>query len=322
MLLFRLLVALPLVAAAPLPRTEVPIKAATQANGVKRYTVEVMIDGRTVEAGLDTGSTGLRVLAAALPDSTGPDTTARGPAVHIGYGSGVDLAGPAVDVTLGMGSIAARHVTIGRVDSVSCVQRAPDCPAGRVDQAGYRIMGDGVAGQGFVAIMGIGLAPNPVANPLVQLGARRWIVELPRPGDTSPGRLILNPTDDEVARYKQFAVIGGNLVAACVAAPQDKPKYKLCRPAMLDSGANGLRVQGGNPEDVLPQGTAAAITIGDQSGTAAMPVVIGRRELASGMRLVPPRPLGPPSLSLGVAPYLYWSVLYDADHRRLGLAPR
>lgn len=317
MLTLRVPLAILLVAAAPLPRTEVPIKAATQANGVKRYTVDVVIDGRTVEAGLDTGSTGLRVLGAALPNATG-----RGPAVHISYGSGVDLAGPAVDVSLAIGATPARRSTIGRVDSATCVQRAPDCPAGRVDQAGYRIMGDGVAGQGFVAIIGVGLAPDPVANPLVQLGARRWIVELPRPGDTTPGRLILNPTDDEVARYKQFAVIGGNMVAACVTAPQYKPKYKLCRPAMLDSGANGLRVQGGKPEDVLPQGTAADITIGDQDGTAAMPVVIGRRELASGMRLVPPRPQGPPSLSLGVAPYLYWSVLYDADHRRVGLVPR
>ena len=304
-----------LVAATPPPRTEVPIKAATQPNGVKRYTVELVIDGRTIEAGLDTGSTGLRVMAAAVPTTTGRG----GIPVHRSYNAGVDLAGVALDLPVTLGGVSAPHLRIARVDRVTCVRRLPDCPAEGADPATFRIMADGIAGQGFVAIMGIGMAEDPVTNPLVQLGIHRWIVELPRPGDPMPGRLILNPRDDEIARYRQFALGGrGNMVAACIAAA---PAFKLCRPAMLDTGAPGLRVQGGTAADVLPAGTAAQIAIGDDTSMATMPVTIGRRDLASGMRL-DPSPRGPAALSLGVAPYLHWSVLYDADRRRIGVAER
>lgn len=40
-----------------------------------------------------------------------------------------------------------------------------------------------------------------VTEARIALGVVRWIIELPEPGSTSPGRLILDPTDDEVAGF-------------------------------------------------------------------------------------------------------------------------
>ena len=60
---------------------------------------------------------------------------------------------------------------------------------------------DGLPDEGFKAILGTDMAPEKVANPLTAMGVRRWIVELPRPGERGPGRLILNPTREETEGY-------------------------------------------------------------------------------------------------------------------------
>jgi len=59
-------------------------------------------------------------------------------------------------------------------------------PASLVSAAQYGIQGDGLPGEGFVAIMGVNMGHDPVPNPLIALGVKRWIVELPRPGETTP----------------------------------------------------------------------------------------------------------------------------------------
>ena len=312
-LLLALLVSTPAVA----QRVEVPIKAVTLSNGDRRYAITLTVNGQPVEAGLDTGSTGLRILAASLPGGAG----LRGESVRISYGSGVEFTGPAVGVSLGIGALPPGKAKVGRIDKVACVARVPDCAAhGKVD-ADYRIQGDGLPGEGFVAIVGIGLRADPVGNPLVALGVKRWIVELPRPGDTAPGRLILDPDETEVAKFQQFAFVRDtNQVAGCIVAADHSAK--VCAPAMIDTGAVGLRVQGGTEAQILARGTPATIVVGDDRATASMPVVIGRRDQAAGMRLYPARRPGELSLSLGIAPYFHWSVLYDAEHRRFGLADR
>jgi len=298
-------------------RVELPIRAVTLTDGVRRYSVTIAIGGKAVEAGLDTGSTGLRVLPAALPQDV---ASAQGAPTRYHYGSGVLFAGATVTAQLSFGAMVGK-AKIARIDQIGCVERQPDCPAAAISPASYGILGDGLAGQGFQAIVGIGFASDPIPNPLIAIGVERWIVELPRPGDIAPGRLILNPAENEVARYKQFDLMkGGNLIAGCIVAEQST--RKLCAPAILDSGANGLRVQGGKPDDVLPQGTPALLTIGDRAGTVSMPVVIGSRDQAAGMRLYPPRDAGGLTFNFGIAPYFRWSVLYNARDHRIGIAER
>lgn len=297
-------------------RTELPIRPVTLSDGVRRYSITVEIDGKPVEVGLDTGSTGLRLLPAAVPNAA----TRRGVEVRYRYGSGIEFAGPAVAVALVAGTLARDDVRVQRIDRRSCLPRAQACAPDRIARADFGIQGDGLPGEGFAGIMGIGLRADPVGNPLEAMGARRWIVDLPRAGEAA-GRLVLNPSADEVARYRQFSLIGDtNQVAGCVVAADGSAK--VCAPTMVDTGASGLRVQGGTPKQVFKEGTGAVLVLGDGKASVSMPVTIGRRDQASGMRLYPARQGGQLSLSFGIAPYLHWSILYDADTRRIGVAER
>lgn len=299
-------------------RAEVPIRAVVLPDGVRRYSVRLTIDGQPVEAQLDTGSTGLRVLKTGL---TGPAASARGTGVSYFYGSGVQLVGKKVPAAVGLAGLPAMPVPIERVETVGCTERKPECPAASLSVTDYRIGGNGIAGQGFVAIIGTGLHGDSVPNPLVALGVRRWIVDLPREGEAE-GRLVLNPRTDEVARYRQFAVLGdSNQLSACLVRT-DTAK-RICGPAMVDTGASGLRVQGGKADEMWPRGTPAAIALGDAGGTVSFPVTIGRRDQASGMFAYPRRAgSDTTTLNLGLAPFLHWSVLFDADARRIGVVDR
>ena len=307
----------PAAARAAGPRVELPISEVDQPNGARRYTVAITVDGQTTTTGLDTGSTGLRVLPDGLETAA---RNARGPSIAISYGAGVRFTGAAIPVQVGFGALPPERVTIQRVDHVTCIDRHPDCPASDTNLSDYRIMGGGQPGQGFVAILGIGLADSSAENPLRAAGVRQWVVELPRPGDPRPGRLILNPTVDEVARYHRYAVAErGNLMPMCVA--EVSGPRRVCAQGMFDSGANGLRVQGGRESDLLPQGTAAVVAVGAPN-PSSFPVTIGRRDEGSGMRLYPARFAGNVTLNIGIAPFFRWSVLYDADRREIGVADR
>ena len=299
-------------------RVEVPIRAVVLPDGVRRYVIPMAIDGQSVDAQLDTGSTGLRVLKTGL---TGPALAARGATVRYSYGSGVQFVGRKVDATVGFVGLAPGPIPIQRVETVECTDRKPDCPAATLSADDYRIGGNGVAGQGFLAIIGTGLRSDTVTNPLVALGVRRWIVELPRAGEAA-GRLILNPGAGEVARYRAFALLGdSNQIAACLV--RTAPAKRICGPAMVDTGASGLRVQGGKPSEMWPNGTAATIALGDSKGAASFPVMIGRRDQASGMFAYPRRAASDvTTLNLGIAPLFHWSILFDADARRIGVAER
>ena len=64
------------------------------------------------------------------------------------------------------------------------------------------------------------------------------------------------------------------------------------------------------------------IVVGDKKAIAAMQVTVGRRDQGSAMRIVPNAEATVPRISLGLAPYFHWSVLYDATARQIGLRDR
>ena len=295
-------------------RIELPVRMVVGRGGVPRFAVTISINGQPVEAGLDTGSTGLRVLAPALSDGAG----LKGPPARIAFNAGVIVTGPMVRVKVGYGTREPRSSRVQRIDRVTCNDRMPACATADLDPARFGIMGDNVPGQGFRAIFGIGMRQDALPNPLVEQGADRWIVELPRT-PSEAGRLVIDPTAAEIAGYKAFRMIAGsNAVAGCVSSATTK----LCAPAVIDTGAPGIQVFGGKPGDVLANGTAATLTIGDETSVAAMPVTIGRRDQATAMRSSPARRSGEVELSLGLAPYLRWSILYDARARTIAVAER
>jgi hypothetical protein len=299
------------------PRAELAIREVDLATGTRRYAVTIIVAGQSVEAGLDTGSTGLRILPRAMPAPDGE----RGGRVHYGYSSGIGLDGHVARVAIAFGALSG-EVKVMRVEQVACDRPEAQCANAKIDVATFGIQGDGVPGQGFAAILGTNLKSDPVANPLEQLGVKRWIVELPRPGEGQPGRLILNPTDEEVADYIRLRFINDDSSQLDGCLVGTSASGKICAATIFDSGAPGIRAMGmqGTP---WPSGTAAEIVLRDGAHQAQMPIVIGRRELGSGMFIQPgSEQRREPLLSLGIAPYFHWSVLYDAAEHRIGLRER
>jgi hypothetical protein len=165
------------------PRLVVPIEQTAERDGAIRYWISMRIDGRVLPVMLDTGSTGLRLLPAAVarlhlaPGRT-PTTYA--------FSSGVVLRGSLVKVEVGIATAVPASVLAQAVSAVSCDVPVSDseCPNQTTPPERIRIGSPHSQGHGgFVAILGIGLEPAEVPNPLAALGNGRWIIDLPLPVD-------------------------------------------------------------------------------------------------------------------------------------------
>lgn len=313
---------------APPIRSEVPIREVVLTDGSRRYTIPVKVGATTIETGLDTGSSGLRV----LPGVLGPDDAKPGlePDTY-SYGSGAELRGVVGRATVTVGDLSAR-TTLQMVRVVGCTAERPHCPPSRIPQAQYGVQGDGLPGEGFKAIVGVNMAEAEVATPLRAVGAKRWIVELPRPGETAPGRLILNPTDAETQGFvmlpvnRRYDVERGGLhdsIAGCLV--NDTTQAKACGALLLDCGAPGIVVRnsglGGAP---WANGTPVTLIFygADGKPRAAERLTIGLRSHAS--HLMYAHGEGDPGVTIlsGLTAYFAFSVLYDPAHGEIGLRPR
>ena len=291
-------------------RTTLPVRMVELPNGDRRFTTTLVIDGKPVEVGIDTGSTGLRVLPRGLGAAS---LGKRGPRITYSYGAGTGFDGESIAVSVGAGVLTG-SVKLMRITGVGCVTDHPDCPVAHLDLETYGIQGDGIPGQGFAAILGIRLKADTVANPFEQLGVKRWIVELPR-DPSQEGRIVLDPDAADLATYARINVDADGTTPGCLVGPQ-----KLCGRAFFDSGAAGLRVLRATAFQPWPNGTPATIEVGSAAQRQAMTVTIGRRDEASALLH---EPGGPDTrLSLGFAPYFHWSVLYDAERHQIGVKPR
>ncbi len=316
-----MLILLALAVAVTAVRTEVPITEIVLSDGTRRYSVPLMVAGKPLPAGLDSGSVGLRL----LPDAAA-GTTPTSQVEQISYGVGTRLDGVVAHATVGLGALAA-DVDVQAVRSIGCSAARPDCPAKRVTMARFGIQGDGLPGEGFRAIFGTAMVRASLPNPLVALGVHRWIIELPRPGAAQPGRLVLNPTDDETKGFVTIPLAdpgAGRLtdaVAACLA--HDDGRDPVCAPTLIDSGAPGIevvnRTAGGNWSD----GTVARLSFG--TPTAPMVAVrfpVGSRVAASQLEFVRDARVTGPRIRSGLVVYFANDVLYDADAATIALRPR
>ncbi len=237
-------------------RVEVPIYQRILSNGDVRYWVPVSIgDGKPIEAMLDTGSFGFRVLESAVSPA---QYQATDMVRHFSFGSGVVYTGELARATVKIGRASTGGpVLIQVIRSVECRAMRPNCPASRVDPSEYRIGGDGLPGEGFPAILGLSMrvpdVANAALNPLLSFGNQRWIVALPLPGQSAPGQLVINPSEAELAGFRQLQLpsqsawngmadggpgFSDSAVPLCADGTTDPAS---CPPVKLDSGArNGL----------------------------------------------------------------------------------
>ena len=330
------LAALTLIAASPAQaqaqaqpaRGEAEIRQSVLSNGARRYAVPVQVGGTRVLAALDTGSTGLRILPGVLSPG---DAALTAEAETYGYASGSRYEGVVGDALLAIGGVQGRG-PVHLIHSIGCFAYLPHCPASRTTLERYGIASDGLPGEGFKAILGIDMAPGRVGNPLRLLGAQRWIVELPRPGE-GRGRLILNPTQAETEGYIMVPLAapyaherGGGLhdaVPGCLSNPV--ARARACGVVLMDTGAPGLAVANGalGPEP-WPEGAAATLELFDTTGGLAVreALTIGQRD--QGTRLTYRRETRVFGVVIyaGIAPYFAYSVLYDPRRQTIGLKPR
>ena len=232
-------------------RVEIPIVQHRLSNGEIRFTTAIRVgNGVPIDAMVDTGSFGLRVLARAL---TSPQYKDTGILRHYGFASGVVLNGPLATATVTIGPLSLPGLTnIQIVQSVSCRETSPHCPASQVTPDAYGIGGDGLPREGYNAILGLSLrspaVPGAAINPLLGFESKRWIVVLPRPNSSENGRLIINPGATDVAgfhpvylRTSEKGQIGtspqvkDSEIPNCLDQPLEQ--QALCPTMHLDSGA-------------------------------------------------------------------------------------
>jgi hypothetical protein len=312
-------------------RVEVPIQIIHRPSGGVRLAIPVQIgDGPPVEALLDTGSSGLRVLPGGMPH--GEFRTTRTPAVAA-FGSGVVLRGPVAEAVVRIGGLAsAGPIRFQAVDSATCVPQRPQCPAHDMRLEDYRIAADGQRGEGFLAIIGIAMGNGPrlagVANPLAQLpGDASFMIDLPGYG-AERGRLVINPTAAEHAGFTAFNLPRN---PADVALPNGVPGWitarlpgcvvnlslnmRSCGPTLFDTGAESVDIAtapAGTPTAAWPAGTPVRLEIGTPPAMAAMDFTVGQppRRSHEIVRVIPAG-TGGPAIRAGVRPYFAFTVFYD-----------
>jgi len=308
------------------PRAEVALREVRLPNGARRYAVPMTLGGTAIEAGLDTGSVGLRVLSRATANARVEATTR--PTTY-SYTSGTRFKGVVAKAVLALGEVSG-PVPVDIIQTVDCRPEKPACPAAHADPATFGIQGDGLPGAGFAAIFGINMGEDEVANPLVKLGVARWIVELPKPGDAGPGRLILNPTADETAGYIMFPIDrtlkdtrGGAHDAIDGCLSDRRTQQTLCGAVVLDSGAPGIRLVAAEPgKPWTADDPAQIVFVKDGKPALAADFVVDRRDQASHVTADAEPQMRVPHLYAGLMPYFAFDVLYDPGHGEIGLKPR
>jgi hypothetical protein len=298
-------------------RSEVPIREVILSNGFSFYSILIGVGGTVIEAGLDTGSTGLRVL---------PRTLARGDAVaspvraYASFEIGTEYRGSVGNATLTVGDLAGPS-TLHLVGTIGCRRDVPECPAARVSPERFGFMGLGLPREGFRAMMGIGMSEADIQSPLSAIGAERWIVQLPLPGASQPGRLILNPGDDEVEGFALLPTVAGDSVTGCIL--NEATGAGACGAVLLDTGGSAIAVRDSSlAGGTWAKGTAGTITLYDDNRPAAVEhFTIGLPSQASGL-LFQAANNEPTTMNLGRSPYFAFDVLYMPGKSRVGLRPR
>ena len=306
-------------AGVPEPRTEVPIHQLTLSDGTIRYWIEIKVGGAKVEALLDTGTTGLRLLPG-IVSGAGPTA---GPRDRIAVGSSTEFVGTVSTGTLAVGGLSASS-PFQLVEDVRCQPGQSTCPAAQTPFERYGIGADGLPGEGFRALMGIKMGPSGIANPLMAIGATRWIVELPRPGEGASGKLVLNPRDDEAQGYADIPILWTlrhnqplhDAMRGCL--QKSGGSRKVCGTVTFDTGYPAMDVYG--EHEVWPENTKAELTIFDGAEPrAAMSFDAGIKTRASEVFFDVRRG---PTIFAGVVPYFAFDVLYDPGENEIRLKPR
>ena len=326
--------ALPSLGSAAWARAVLPVHQTVLPDGALRYSVPITVgDGAPMEAQLDTGSFGIRVLKSALqPDQYVATDMHR----SYNFGGGAKFDGVLARAVLGIGPVRGGEPELFQlIESVGCIEGRSQCAASRVKPEDYRIGGDGYPKEGFPAIFGISMqratSPDSAQNPLAA-GGKSWILTLPRPGDTEPGRLVVDPDAAERAGFttlqlkpeddKSRRLSGWDDADVPACLVQDGGDQRFCGRALLDSGTADMVVMTDTVTRFQPWGAGkrARLEIGGAGGPASVAFTSGQ-DHSSRVILRPPW-LGGTQIITGPLPFYSYDVLFDAAAGTIGFKPR
>ena len=311
----------------PGARVSLPLREVDLSDGTRRYVVTLTVGGTRIDAGLDSGSTGLRILPGVLAEG---DAKPGWRSDTYSYGSGAEYRGHVGRAHVGFAPGVEGDEDVQLIAAVGCAASHPHCPADRVALKDYGIQGDGLPGEGFKAILGLNLSQTTLPNPLTGIGVKRWIIVLPRPGGAAPGELVLNPLPEETAAYESFPIAGAigpglhDSIPGCMR--NDSSGQTLCGPTVLDTGAPGLMLvqPGAVPTSrIWRDGTPVRLAfMRDGRQRLGYAMEIGRRDQGSHLIMTGSPDARTPLLFTGIAPYFVYDVAYDADRQKVALKPR
>jgi hypothetical protein len=241
-----------------------------QVHGVTRAWTTLIINHKAVDVMVDTGSSGLVLLATALDD---PQALPKGNRLYYTYGGGVRFDGRLSRVTVQFSPDVTATIPVAIMTSATCIPSHPHCEAEGVDFAHYRIAGPG----GFGAVFGIGMRSW---NPFVEAGIKRWIV------DTPNHRIVLNPDDRDLDGFVFHHRVAGaedlkagfeNAIPGCLIAGAKR----ICGPTLLDTVNSHVRVASTDKSalnEVLAAGQGKLVFgDGDQAQTKSLAISEIRR---------------------------------------------
>jgi hypothetical protein len=266
-------------------RVAVPISAHRSSFGYMYMTVPVTIGSTTIEAILDTGSPGLRVLPGALQAY---DYTQRETPSEITYSSGERVVGR---VATGVVKVGAASTGVGidftLADEVVCDVSKPTCGAQGADAQTYGFLQERSDGAtGYKAILGVSLrgpighpfGSDGVFSPLAQMGRSSFVVQITHERGVGTGWLIINPDARDDGGWVRFDLKRQSAALALgVSTWYDQSLYgclidqsnqrQQCSPLMLDTGSPSMTLFSKNirGDGVAPAGTLFSWTLKQDS---------------------------------------------------------
>ncbi len=285
--------------------TVIPLHVEHGPAGVPRLGIDVTVGAHPVRLMLSTSTSGMRVLAGALPPGAAERT---GTLAAGSFASGLVLHGERARVQLGLpGAGGTASTLVELIDRYDCADQRPGCPAanGRTPQ---------IFGAPFAGMFGIGNAPPPAGaccpNPFNGFEAYRprYIVH----AALAAPSLTLDPGDAALRGFTMVDVTGAQTPLGCVRLAGGVTS-KFCGEMLFDTGTPYLTVvtTGTIIPTPLPPGTTASITVGTWSHTYA----IGSD---AGLHLVMRH--GPQNrIVVGLAALQSADLFYDLPTERIGL---
>jgi len=293
-------------------RVEVPITQVAGGNGRSYYFIPVTVGaGQSFQALLDSGSVGLRLLPGLVAQA---DVEMTGRQNTYGYATGSVFVGEVARARIGLGG-ASGQVRVQMIQKAGCRADKPDCPVARTGVANFRFGSEGVGGDQRARI-GVGLgAADGIENPLALIGNGQWIIELPRPGDDRPGRLILNPAAAEMSGFTRVPVSRDGEAPGCVT----RADARICGRVLPDTGGDGLVVEARQRPGTFPWPDGTVVTL--EMGAAKIPFQV--RHMPGAPEALHWAQGGRPEPRIaGALPLIADAVLFDARAREIGFKPR